>query len=81
MAKAVKKAATKKEEEKESIVNFNPAGTHEASQEFSDYAESLDGTDYKRYKVGEDVSHLPESKLRTLVEAGLVKKTEKKAEE
>lgn len=67
MAKANKSANKKEAVESEAAVT----GTHEAKQEFSDYA----GTDHKRYKVGEDVSHLPEKKLQTFIEAGLVKKT------
>jgi hypothetical protein len=48
-------------------------GTHVAVQEFSDYADSTDGTGAPRFKVGDDVSHLPESKLASLVEANLVR--------
>lgn len=60
------KAQAAKTEEKKT-------GTHEAIQEFRDYADSVDGTGYATYKVGDDVSHLHESKLKTLVEANLVK--------
>jgi hypothetical protein len=54
------------------------AGTHEAIQEFRDYADSVDGNGYATYKVGDDVSHLSHTKLKTLVEANLVKKSQPK---
>jgi hypothetical protein len=72
------KAETPKAEEKASKAKaeeVKKTGTHEAVQEFRDYAESTDGSGYALYKKGDDVSHLPESKLKTFVEAGLVKQS------
>lgn len=68
-----KQAAPKAETKAKTETAEKKTGTHEVIQEFRDYAESTDGTGYKVYKVGEDVSHLPESKLRTFVDANLVK--------
>lgn len=77
MAKAKKSASEKAETKKEQAAKAEEkkTGTHEAVQEFRDYAESTDGSGYALYKKGDDVSHLPESKLKTFVEAGLVKRS------
>jgi hypothetical protein len=81
--KAAKEPANKPaaESKKQAATEAKKTGTHEAIQEFRDYAESVDGTGYATFKVGDDVSHLPESKLNTLVDAGLVKKSQPKQEQ